>query len=518
MGNAPGTWLCCGRLLDTTVYSSNVSQTILQRSHGKKYMRGEKNYLTTERFELLKSVDFIFEMDRYKYPLAGGLSRGAGHDSEEEEDAADGADSENGKGESTTKEDEVPLELVESKVVEEAVAAAVADHSAQIELEDKISDEVLLSIDAAVTPAEAYTSSTPGPEGPKEISSTMESREAFHAPPLVEENELESTRRTTRQSKTIDLVPKKESDKVVSSEEKLISSPSARLSLRPSSQVKKPPSTKKTNAESKTTTPSRKRKALSTATSDVDSMRTTRASKVIAEVRNAALAATLKEEDDCEREEVDERKPKEMVTNELEPPEGRADAGEVVKRTDTTNEKPADPGAIDVEIAATLQPSNEADGDKKSEKPSEDSAVKKKKVVADAIVEDGNYETDVEDDNNEKIPGTNDEAHEKLVEENNEKTQEEAETATAKTGEEAEELIGEKHEEEEEEAPPEPQRPTSEDLRKINEASILRDYKGVWLCELCELDEHLSYVSFLAHEARCARLQGIAVPVNLPLD
>jgi len=48
-----------------------ASWAMRQRSNGKKMMRGEPNYLNQERFDQLKSVDFVFYLDRHQYPMEG---------------------------------------------------------------------------------------------------------------------------------------------------------------------------------------------------------------------------------------------------------------------------------------------------------------------------------------------------------------------------------------------------------------------------------------------------------------
>ncbi|KAL7581128.1 hypothetical protein ACA910_005928 [Epithemia clementina (nom. ined.)] len=81
-------------------------------------------------------------MDQHKYSLNGGLSCRVGGNSSKEEN-------ENKEEDQTADAEAVPvtMEMVEASVVEDTVAAAIADQSMQIDIEDKIAG-VPLSTDA----------------------------------------------------------------------------------------------------------------------------------------------------------------------------------------------------------------------------------------------------------------------------------------------------------------------------------------------------------------------------------
>jgi len=42
--------------------------------------------------------------------------------------------------------------------------------------------------------------------------------------------------------------------------------------------------------------------------------------------------------------------------------------------------------------------------------------------------------------------------------------------------------------------------------------------KGAWVCKVCNADEFTSYVDSIAHEARCANMEALALAASRQLD
>ncbi|KAL7579167.1 hypothetical protein ACA910_011340 [Epithemia clementina (nom. ined.)] len=504
-----------------------ASWAMRQRSHGKKYMRGEKNYLTKERFELLKSVDFVFEMDRNKYPLAGGLSRGAGGDSSKEEDGNEEED-QSADAEAVP----VPMEMVEASVVEEAVAAAVADQSMQMDIEDKISG-VPLSVDAVV-PEPSVESNLLGPTTAETALTSAEAKVAPETEPppkkLDEEkqdDEHASTRRETRHSKkvTADPVSPKPrtratrntvNDKTAASKA-VTSTPPARQSPRLARHLKKLP-IQKSAAGSNTESPRKSKKAGPTPALEVDTMRRTRHSKMMtgenpvdSNAPNGQVKANKGKASDFENPHPDEVVSEEHETgNEVSKAVKEGPKAIPLNKDETSGkkeQKQGNPVPMDVETE-TLEESNADNLQSPNEFKKEDAADSNENAKIGV--------SDEKDDDGELIIGDTGKRQDQDDARMAESGEQPVEIATDERN---DEIVVEegKNVAENEKAPIEPE-PTPEELRELNLLSRLKQYKGVWVCEFCEHDEHLTYVSFLAHEAKCAGLKSITLPTHVSLE
>ena len=469
-------------------------------------MKGEKNYLTKERLELLKSVGFVFEMDRNKYPMtpvrraADELVAPQGEAVAQEED----------------EEEAVSMEIVEAKVVEEAVAAAVADSSIQLDLDEKIS-AVPLVVDSVVPAIETEIHFSDSNTG--ERKETIKEQEKLDEKPVDKppdkppgqpsnkvKEEPTTPRRSTRYSKAYVTeqprlkLPTRASRSSARGEtaspDEATSSPATRRSTKPTRQSKNTVNAKQSLAAGVRQSQRKTRNAVSDTIIEVDSLRRIRHSKMSAVLNTAGSTAT-----------------KEYIRDDIQTAKPEAEEVETEEHEAVSETHPKDKKSHGEQDGNEVDPAPNDDDIDRNNTSEENTEEQVESQTKDPVESNGDkqYDDDAANENEEK----SDDIEEKMQEDN----VIEAKLPEFRPVKNEEGEIEEQGEHETETTMDEPQASvetelTPEEMRQ----KLLQRNKGVWVCEFSGKDEFFTYVNFLAHEAACAELQGIAIPGHERLE
>ena len=461
-------------------------------------------------------MDFVFEMDRgKKYPLVGVTSRGGGAGrqvpatAEEDGGASDGEEG---------KEDEqvaVPMELVEAKVVEEAVAAAVAEQSIEMDLDEKMKDVPLVVADTVmetskVTDApEAAESTLPATIEPVETlvnvqpTQRSEDKDAEELSQKEEEEKEEKTakpaarksKRTVLKSTQRKLPSRTRASRQTAVADAVDNDPKSITSLDAvaSSSTRHSPRLARSTAP-KSTLPSQKdgsqRNKKEFVNAEVDTMRRTRHSKMMVDHK-----VSTEKDDKHEGESVMKETEEEDKETTASPATTVTGGVEVVDDKDSEDK-------VD-------QPSSMAVAESEGRKIADEDKILPK-------IKEQPSDTNDAENADRKENGT-----EHLGKETTETTDQPATTVKTETEEsvilEVEEAKAEEKTIVEKKEPP-PKEPTPEELRAEALRKRRQHYKGMWVCEISKQDEHLCYVNYLAHEAGCADFKQLAFPAHVLLD